>query len=110
MNVDGVSYVERFGGGMGRVQPGLDTIQEFRIETAGSAAQYGRPATIELVTRSGTNEIHGAGFETLRNNAGGRSEEHTSELQSPDHLVCRLLLDKKKTQNKVRLLTRHTEN
>src|SRR5258708_20667743 len=30
-----------------------------------------------------------------------RSEEHTSELQSPDHLVCRLLLEKKKsvTQN-----------
>src|SRR6185436_20564232 len=28
--------------------------------------------------------------------AGPRSEEHTSELQSPDHLVCRLLLEKKK--------------
>src|SRR5258708_8112655 len=28
-----------------------------------------------------------------------RSEEHTSELQSPDHLVCRLLLEKKKTQH-----------
>src|SRR5258708_26589932 len=27
---------------------------------------------------------------------GHRSEEHTSELQSPDHLVCRLLLEKKK--------------
>src|SRR5438552_7018549 len=27
----------------------------------------------------------------------GRSEEHTSELQSPDHLVCRLLLEKKKS-------------
>src|SRR5258708_24875773 len=26
----------------------------------------------------------------------GRSEEHTSELQSPDYLVCRLLLEKKK--------------
>src|SRR5947208_13521520 len=26
---------------------------------------------------------------------GHRSEEHTSELQSPDHLVCRLLLEKK---------------
>src|SRR5207244_12117078 len=26
-----------------------------------------------------------------------RSEEHTSELQSPDHLVCRLLLEKKTT-------------
>src|SRR5258708_11331709 len=28
-----------------------------------------------------------------------RSEEHTSELQSPDHLVCRLLLEKKKKKN-----------
>src|SRR5258708_22665221 len=32
-----------------------------------------------------------------------RSEEHTSELQSPDHLVCRLLLEKKK--NKYRHLS-----
>src|SRR5947208_16711157 len=31
--------------------------------------------------------------------AGHRSEEHTSELQSPDHLVCRLLLEKKKVSN-----------
>src|SRR5258708_17613439 len=29
-------------------------------------------------------------------NDDARSEEHTSELQSPDHLVCRLLLEKKK--------------
>src|SRR5438552_19168824 len=31
---------------------------------------------------------------------GARSEEHTSELQSPDHLVCRLLLEKKKINKK----------
>src|SRR5438552_17657756 len=31
-----------------------------------------------------------------RPTAPDRSEEHTSELQSPDHLVCRLLLEKKK--------------
>src|SRR5947208_9320848 len=30
-----------------------------------------------------------------RQRGAGRSEEHTSELQSPDHLVCRLLLEKK---------------
>src|SRR5258708_15673556 len=30
-----------------------------------------------------------------------RSEEHTSELQSPDHLVCRLLLEKKKHEQNV---------
>src|SRR5258708_25887890 len=33
-----------------------------------------------------------------------RSEEHTSELQSPDHLVCRLLLEKKK-KNHIRART-----
>src|SRR5438552_14899686 len=33
-----------------------------------------------------------------------RSEEHTSELQSPDHLVCRLLLEKKKKKNMNHLL------
>src|SRR5690348_17439843 len=32
-----------------------------------------------------------------------RSEEHTSELQSPVHLVCRLLLEKKKQRNSPRL-------
>src|SRR5258708_22026518 len=31
-----------------------------------------------------------------------RSEEHTSELQSPDHLVCRLLLEKKKSKKKIK--------
>src|SRR5690625_5650592 len=31
---------------------------------------------------------------------GGRSEEHTSELQSRGHLVCRLLLEKKKQTHK----------
>src|SRR5258708_29118845 len=31
--------------------------------------------------------------------SGLRSEEHTSELQSPDHLVCRLLLEKKKNKH-----------
>src|SRR5947208_4253552 len=30
-----------------------------------------------------------------------RSEEHTSELQSPDHLVCRLLLEKKNEHENV---------
>src|SRR5258708_12996883 len=38
-----------------------------------------------------------------------RSEEHTSELQSPDHLVCRLLLEKKKhlTRNNITLTLSH---
>src|SRR5258708_14244526 len=39
-----------------------------------------------------------------------RSEEHTSELQSPDHLVCRLLLEKKKNSlHKLRISYYHLQ-
>src|SRR5438876_3558250 len=38
-------------------------------------------------------------LETLEEIGIRRSEEHTSELQSPVHLVCRLLLEKKKNKN-----------
>src|SRR5256885_2567660 len=39
--------------------------------------------------------------------AVARSEEHTSELQSPCNLVCRLLLEKKKIQSLLRIYCRH---
>src|SRR6266487_5216575 len=38
-----------------------------------------------------------------------RSEEHTSELQSPVHLVCRLLLEKKKKNKKQQQLQKKTK-
>src|SRR5256885_12179864 len=41
----------------------------------------------------------------IRPGRAPRSEEHTSELQSPCNLVCRLLLEKKKTE--IRNFTRH---
>src|SRR5258708_28609777 len=43
-----------------------------------------------------------------RSSRSPRSEERTSELQSPDHLVCRLLLEKKKhTRESLAVITRH---
>src|SRR5205807_8648843 len=43
---------------------------------------------------------HGQGRDDQQSNGYGlRSEEHTSELQSPCNLVCRLLLEKKKKVN-----------
>src|SRR2546422_3297880 len=58
----------------------------------------GAPGTSPTVTVAGTNFQAGA---TAAFGAGitVRSEEHTSELQSRLHLVCRLLLEKKKKQN-----------
>src|SRR5947208_12324288 len=41
---------------------------------------------------------------------GRRSEEHTSELQSPDHLVCRLLLEKKKANQMIIVIGRKRKN
>src|SRR5207244_11439625 len=49
-------------------------------------------ALVELVYSAGLRSAEAVGVDELR------SEEHTSELQSPDHLVCRLLLEKKKKE------------
>src|SRR5258708_26590114 len=51
------------------------------------------PAGTEMVMPGDNVEITA---ELIHPIAMERSEEHTSELQSPDHLVCRLLLEKKK--------------
>src|SRR5256885_11926591 len=47
-------------------------------------------------------------FDGICNLAHGRSEEHTSELQSPCNLVCRLLLEKKKNKHDRHLDTSRT--
>src|SRR5258708_25884263 len=52
------------------------------------------PASAPAVIRNGVT----SSGSPRRINLALRSEEHTSELQSPDHLVCRLLLEKKKTK------------
>src|SRR5258708_21069598 len=63
----------------------------FRSTTSGGLGEVevGGPS-LSIIPRSGGNTVKGAANLTVR------SEEHTSELQSPDHLVCRLLLLKKK--------------
>src|SRR5256885_7444900 len=61
----------------------------------GEADHYklGRGRTVEVMEVGGGYSIH-----------GNRSEEHTSELQSPCNLVCRLLLEKKKKKQKTGLV------
>src|SRR5438552_15006652 len=53
----------------------------------------------DLLTKSSRRKKDCVRFSSVRGRRRkrtSRSEEHTSELQSPDHLVCRLLLEKKK--------------
>src|SRR5690348_18193711 len=59
-----------------------------------------------LLLASGDHRPAGEGDRKVNVTApSSRSEEHTSELQSPVHLVCRLLLEKKKKKNNKTSLT-----
>src|SRR5207244_8639238 len=62
----------------------------------------GVPIDKESLRPGGANSEPGLTGEYFGN---ARSEEHTSELQSPDHLVCRLLLEKKNNSITVLLVT-----
>src|SRR5207244_12266851 len=55
-------------------------------------AETGRTFEDNAILKAVTVSKHIPGFVVADDS--GRSEEHTSELQSPDHLVCRLLLEK----------------
>lgn len=52
-----------------QVSPPLDSIQEFKFQTSGYSAEYGRQAggTVNMPLKSGGNQLHGALFEYLRN-------------------------------------------
>jgi hypothetical protein len=70
--LDGAAYTDEvYGGGTVNRPPGLESIQEFRAEVNSSSAKFSRPTSIIMVTKSGSNEVHGSLFETNRDNAYG---------------------------------------
>ena len=84
---DGATLTNRdIGTSVGR-PPGLDTIGEFRVETNNSSAKLSRPATAMLSTKSGTNQVRGAMFETTRNNGVGLARRRQEYYDKPPHLI-----------------------
>lgn len=88
---DGVTLANRnFGGMQGAPgqEPDLDAIQEVRVETGNSSAQYAEPGTVVITTKSGTNSLHGSLFETARNSGFGiaKGRSNPANFVAP-HLV-----------------------
>ncbi len=82
---DGAVITNRTYGGITERPPGIDTVEEFRVETSSSSAKFAAPATTILSTRSGTNSFHGSVFETARNNGIGvaRTREDLNTTKPP---------------------------
>ncbi|PYT27685.1 MAG: hypothetical protein DMG57_17425 [Acidobacteria bacterium] len=85
--LDGAATTDRLMGGVFRRPAGLDTIQEFRVETNVSSAKLPRPTTVIMSTRSGTNQLHGSAFETARNNGLGKARTRTDFYDKPPQLI-----------------------
>ena len=72
MSLDGAPMADRYSwNNVAPRQPGLDSIQEFRVENNASSARYSRPTSIIATTKGGTNDLHGALFLTNRNSGYG---------------------------------------
>lgn len=84
--LDGTAIGDAYSGSISRIRPGLDTIQEFKVDNT-SSAQYQKPNTVSIVTRSGTNALHGSIFETHRNNGGGLRARARNDGEKPARLL-----------------------
>src|SRR5690625_6529785 len=73
---------------------------KFSAEVRDSLAKYKRPPnSMTRLSKSSKNSPRPGRMGKSTQTFQPRSEEHTSELQSRGHLVCRLLLEKKKDKN-----------
>jgi hypothetical protein len=59
-----------------------DAVQEFKVETSGLAAARGNSSSVEVVTRSGSNALHGDLFEFIRNDGFGSAREYLATKDS----------------------------
>lgn len=84
---DGATSADfRRGGGFARM-PGLDTVEEFRMETNNASAKSNRPAKAIIKTKGGTNTFHGAVFETARNNGLGLARQREDYYDKPPVMI-----------------------
>jgi hypothetical protein len=84
ITVNGMSVTDRNYYGVEPVDPGLDSIAEFSVETSGSDARYIYPSSIIMTTRSGTNQLHGDIFEQFQGNSMGAARQRQTGSTLPE--------------------------
>ena len=89
--VDGVATMNAREGGEfyhGQQLLDPDSVQEVRMSTVNTGANYGTPAGVMVSTKSGTNALHGSFFWTARNNAIGiaKAREDAPNFSAPKYI------------------------
>jgi hypothetical protein len=69
--IDGTSAVIQIGGHIGESSPPMEAVEEFRVQTSGIAAEYGRTGggVFSFSLKSGTNQLSGSAYGYMRNEA-----------------------------------------
>ncbi|MEK7405243.1 MAG: carboxypeptidase-like regulatory domain-containing protein [Acidobacteriota bacterium] len=80
--LDGTPLVSRSRGAVQYGEPGLDSIEEISVDSNNVSAKYNSPVVVIVSTKSGTNSLHGALFETHVNSrvGGARRRESGNDL------------------------------
>lgn len=83
--VDGVNNMDVGSNATLLVFPSIDSIQEFRVERNSFSAEFGQAqgAVINLITKGGSNQFHGAAFEFLRNDAINATDFFLNSANQP---------------------------
>lgn len=91
LTVDGGPQTDRSEGGTQGAAPEATYIAEVQVDTLDSSARYNRPGTVVVVTKSGTNALHGQLYEANEDNSvAGVARQRQSTSNTPPFLVLNL--------------------
>ncbi len=69
-SIDGISTVNaRFNGPSANLFPSVESISEFKVNSANNSAEFGQPSDITVTTKGGTNQFHGGVYDFIQNSA-----------------------------------------
>ena len=78
----------RYGGPTKDLFPSVEGISEFRVNTASNSAEYAQPTDLTVVTKSGSNQVHGSAFWYPRDACATRAAEERMAVPFLEGAFC----------------------